>query len=192
MLQRRKLVSTLLADRPANLLAVSSLGSPTWDLSAAGNHPANFCFIGAMGQAAPFALGLALAQPDKRVVLFAGDGEILMALGSLATIANQAPANLAIIVLDNQSYYETGDQPTATAGRTDLMAVARGCGFEAGLEIRAEHEIDDLRAAMLAQSGPVFALAHIGIEKLPLAFPYSFDGVTAMDRFRQTVNAGAE
>jgi len=93
MLHRRPTVKTLLEDRATNLLAVAGLGSSTWDLSAAGNSPNNFCFIGAMGQAAPFALGLALAQPQKRVVLFTGDGEILMSLGILATIANRQPAN---------------------------------------------------------------------------------------------------
>ena len=115
MLHRRPLVKALLEDRPENLLAVSSLGSSTWDLTAAGEDARNFRFIGAMGQAGPFALGLAMAQPDKRVLLLPGDGELLMGLGALATIANQAPTNLAIVVLDNEAYVETGSQPTATA-----------------------------------------------------------------------------
>ena len=108
MIHRRPLVKALLEDRPENLLAVSSLGSATWDLTAAGEDARNFRFIGAMGQAGPFALGLAMAQPEKRVVLFTGDGELLMGLGVLATIANQAPKNLAIVVLDNEAYVETG------------------------------------------------------------------------------------
>ena len=126
VLSRRDLVATLLADRPADLLVVSSLGSPTWDVAAAGDDPRDFGFIGAMGQAGPFALGLALAQPERRVMLFAGDGELLMSLGVLATIGSQSPANLAVLALDNESYGETGGQPTATAGRTDLELVAGG------------------------------------------------------------------
>ena len=177
-------METLLADRPENLLVVSSLGSPTGDVSAVGDDPRNFCFIGAMGQAGPFALGLALAQPARRVVLFAGDGEILMSLGVLATIANQAPANLAIAVLDNESYGETGGQPTATAGRADLELVARGCGIEATRTVEREADIDVLRSFLFDRQGPVFATVKIDPEMLPLVFPHSFDGVTAINRFR--------
>ncbi|MGB7304316.1 MAG: thiamine pyrophosphate-dependent enzyme [Burkholderiaceae bacterium] len=183
-LKRRPLVKQLLTDRPANLLAVSSLGSPTWDLTASGDDPRNFCFIGAMGQAAPFALGLAIAQPEKRVVLFAGDGETLMALGALATIANQAPPNLTIVVLDNESYVETGSQPTATAGKTNLEAVAAGCGFEVSRTITKADEVDSLRALIVSGPGPNFVNVKIDAENLPLAFPHSFDGATAINRFR--------
>ncbi|MGI9657369.1 MAG: thiamine pyrophosphate-dependent enzyme [Gaiellaceae bacterium] len=184
---RRPLLAALLADRPENLLVVSSLGSPTWDVSAAGDHPGNFCFIGAMGQAGPFALGLALAQPDRRVVLFAGDGELLMSLGVLATIANQAPRNLAIVVLDNESYGETGGQPTATAGSTDLERVARACGIANARTVTDETEVDALRLLVLQADGPVLATVKIDSERLPLAFPHSFDGATAINRFRQAV-----
>ena len=164
---------------------MSSLGSPTWDVSAAGHHPGNFCFIGAMGQAGPFALGLALAQPAKRVILFAGDGELLMSLGVLATIANQAPTNLAIVVLDNESYGETGGQPTATAGLTDLELVARACGLETTRTVTGETEIDALRELILDAEGPVLANVKIDAEALPLVFPHSFDGASAMNRFRE-------
>ena len=187
MLPRRWLVQTLLENRPAGLLAVSGLGSATWDLSAAGDDARNFYFIGAMGQAAPFALGLAMAQPTKRVVLFSGDGEVLMGLGALATIANQAPTNLAIVVLDNESYAETGNQPTATAGRTDLVAVARGCGFTETSSVTDETEVAALRDKVYNATGPVFANVKVAIERLPLSFPYSFDGVTAVNRFRGAV-----
>lgn len=187
MLNRRPLVAYLLEDRSDDLLVVSGLGSSTWDVSAAGNHPCNFCFIGAMGQAAPFALGLAMAQPDKRVLLITGDGEMLMSLGSLATIANQAPLNLAIVVLDNHSYVETGNQPTATAGRTDLQSVAQGCGFTHTLKITTEAELPSLRELTRQGPGPLYANVEINAEQLPLAFPYSFDGVTAIDRFRKAV-----
>ncbi len=187
VLPRRKLVQSLLENRPTSLLAVSSLGSSTWDLSAAGDDARNFYFIGAMGQAAPFALGLAMAQPQKRVVLFCGDGELLMGLGSLATVANQAPPNLAIVVLDNESYSETGNQPTATAGPTDLEAIARGCGITNTCNIKRLTDVTELRHKVHNAPGPFLANVKIAVEKLPLIFPDSFDGVTALNRFRDAV-----
>jgi thiamine pyrophosphate-dependent acetolactate synthase large subunit-like protein len=189
MLTRRPLVKYLLEDRPANLLAVSGLGSSTWDLTASGDDARNFCFIGAMGQAGPFALGLALSQPEKRVVLFTGDGEMLMGLGSLATIANQAPANLVILVMDNESYVETGSQPTATAGRTNLEAVAKGCGIADTRTFTDESERQALRELVRSAPGPVFANVKIVREALPLAFPHSFDGAIAINRFRDAATS---
>lgn len=187
MLRRRALIESLFASRPDDLLAVSSLGSPTWDLAAAGDDARNFGFIGAMGQAVPFALGLALAQPARRVVAVVGDGELLMSLGALATVASQAPANLAILALDNEVYGETGGQPTATAARTNLEQVARACGFEATCTARAQDDVEALRMLLLERSGPVFATAKIDPEQPPLAFPHSFDGASAMSRFREAV-----
>ena len=189
MLHRRPTVSFLLVDRPANLLAVSGLGSSTWDLSAAGDNSCNFGFIGAMGQAAPFALGLALAQPEKRVVLFTGDGEILMSLGILATIANLAPENLSLVVLDNEAYSETGGQPTATAGPTDLEQVAKGAGFTNTQSVTHDSALPALREMIRGTRGPHFANIKIIAEELPLVFPYSFDGVTAINRFRDAATA---
>ncbi len=186
MLHRRSLVGRLLRDRPAPLLAVAGLGSAAWDLAASGDDARNFHFIGAMGQAAPFALGLAVARPERRVVLFTGDGEMLMGLGALATIANRAPGNLAILVLDNESYEETGGQATATAGTTDLEAVARACGIRTTRTITVEAEIAALRDLLCEAPGPVLAVAKVFAEALPLVFPPSFDGVTAFNRFRAT------
>lgn len=184
MLHRRPLVSELLANRPDNLLVVTGLGSSTWDVSAAGNDARNFCFIGAMGQAGPFALGLAMARPNHRVLLITGEGELLMSLGVLATIANQAPANLAIAVLDNEAYVETGGQPTATAGPTDLEAVAKGCGISRTCQVTEESEAGALRTFLMESPGPAFALIKVVAESLPLRFPYSFDGAEAINRFR--------
>lgn len=189
MINRRPLVKALLANRPDDLLAVSGLGSCTWDLTASGDDARNFCFIGAMGQAGPFALGLAMSQPDKRVVLFSGDGELLMGLGCLATIANQAPANLAIACMDNEAYVETGGQPTATAGATDMEAVAKGCGFATTRTVTREDEADTLRELLLSTPGPVFVNVKVKAEALPLVFPHSFDGVTAINRFREAATA---
>jgi thiamine pyrophosphate-dependent acetolactate synthase large subunit-like protein len=188
MFERRTLVNHLLRQRPDNALTVSSLGSPTWDIASTGDNPLHFSFIGTMGQAAPFALGLAMAQPDKRVVLFAGDGELLMSLGILATIANQAPGNLAIVSLDNESYGETGGQPTATAGPTDLEAIAKGCGFSQTCTAASEKDLDTVCDQVWAVKGPVFINLKIVAGPSPLVFPYSFDGAAAMNRFRDAVN----
>jgi thiamine pyrophosphate-dependent acetolactate synthase large subunit-like protein len=187
MLNRRPLVAFLLAERPDNLLVVSGLGTSTWDVTAAGDDARNFCFIGAMGQAAPFALGLAMAQPDKRVLLITGDGELLMGLGSLATIANQAPPNLCVVVQDNGAYVETGGQATATAGVTDLEAVARGAGFTNTRTVTEEAEIEALRQDIYQASGPMFVAIKVEAEALPLAFPHSFDGAVAINRFKDAV-----
>ena len=184
MIYRRALVKKLMDERPERLLAVSGLGSCTWDLTASGDDARNFCFIGAMGQAGPFALGLAMAQPDKRVLLFTGDGEILMGLGVLATIANQAPENLAVLVMDNEAYVETGGQPTATAGRTDLELVARGAGIATTATVAQDSEFDRLRSLAFTAPGPVMVNVKVVAEPLPLVFPHSFDGVTAINRFK--------
>lgn len=189
MLHRRPTVNFLLEDRPPNLLAVSGLGSSTWDLSAAGDNACNFGFIGAMGQAAPFALGLALAQPKKRVVLLTGDGEILMSLGILTTIANLAPENLGILVLDNEAYFETGGQPAATAGPTNLELIAQGAGFLNTRTVDSESELPSLREIIRNERGLHFVTIKIVTEELPLVFPYSFDGVTAINRFREAATA---
>ena len=136
-----------------------------------------------MGQAGPFALGLAMAQPDKRIVLFAGDGEILMSLGVLATIANQAPLNLAIVVLDDQVYLATGGQATATAGPTDLEAIARGCGIATTCTVTKDDQVDALRDMIRDAPGPIFANAKVFAEPLPMVLPDTFDGATATQSF---------
>ena len=140
-----------------------------------------------MGQAAPFSLGLALARPERRVVLFTGDGDLLMSLGALATIANQQPPNLALVILDNESYLETGAQPTATAGATDLTAIARGAGFPDARTITQHSELPALRRALHDAAAPLFAVLKVAVEDLPLTLPHALDGVTAINRFRDAV-----
>ncbi len=195
---RRALLDTLLVDRPDDLLVVSSLGTTTWDLSSLGNHVNNFCFVGTMGVTTSFAFGLALATPKKRVLLLVGDGDLLMGLGTLATISGSAPTNLAILVLDNGVYRETGSQPTATGGHrngrpaTDLAAVADACGIENAVAVGpatalTDQSIDTLRVDLRSTPGPVVRTVGVTAEKLPMAFPYSFDGVTAINRFRSAV-----
>ena len=102
MIIRRDFVNKLLEDRKDNLRVVSGIGTSTWDLMSTGDEKNNFGFIGAMGQALPFALGLSISQPDKKILLITGDGDTLMSLGSLATIANHPVNNLTVVVLDNE------------------------------------------------------------------------------------------
>ena len=127
-LRRREVAARLLADA-GDLLVVAGLGSTAWDVTAAGDRPLNFPLWGAMGGATMVGLGLALAQPERRVLVITGDGELLMGIGSLATIAVQRPPNLAIVVFDNERYGETGMQATHTAHGVDLAGVAAACGF---------------------------------------------------------------
>ena len=128
LLDRREVVSTLLADRK-DALVVAGLGASTYDLAAAGDNPRNLYLWGAMGGAVMMGLGLALAQPDTPVVVVTGDGEMLMGMGSLATVGLQQPKNLSIVVLDNEVYGETGGQASHTGTNTDLVAVAKACGI---------------------------------------------------------------
>jgi len=184
-LRRREAVKTLLSDR-RNLLVVAGLGSTSWDITAAGDSSLSFPSWGAMGQAAMTGLGLALAQPTRRVLVITGDGEMLMGLGALATIGVQQPANLAVVVIDNERYGETGMQATHTAYGVDLAAVARACGFRESRLIRKESEVETLRGMIHAASGPLFAAIKVIDEKLPLVLPPN-DGVVLKDRFRRAL-----
>ena len=117
LLERRGVVSRLLAERK-EAIVVGGLGASTYDIAAAGDHDRNFYLWGAMGGAVMIGFGVALAQPDLPVVVITGDGEMLMGMGSLATVGLQKPGNLTIIVLDNEVYGETGGQASHTAGHS--------------------------------------------------------------------------
>ena len=184
-LDRRDVVARLLADR-ADLLVVSGLGSATYDFAAAGDDPRNFYLWGAMGGTAAIALGLALAQPDKPVLGITGDGDLLMGLGTLSTIGAQAPANLTIIVLDNEAYGETGAQPSATAHGTDLTAIARASRMNTVAEITDMAAVDALATRLHAGDGPLFASIKIAPGAAARVLP-SRDGAYLRDRFRNAV-----
>jgi thiamine pyrophosphate-dependent acetolactate synthase large subunit-like protein len=182
-LQRRAAMATLLADRPKDLLVVPGLGSTTYDLAAAGDDPRNFYLWGAMGGAAMIGLGLALAQPKRRVAVITGDGEMLMGLGALATIGIQRPSNLAVIVFDNGVYGETGMQPSHTQSGVDLPAVAGGCGFATCLDVRDEAALRDLAQRLKSFSEMLFARVQIVADEPPRVLPER-DGVVLKQRFR--------
>lgn len=181
MIERRKAVAGLLADR-ADSLVVAGLGSPVYDVFAAGDHDLNFYDWGAMGSAAMVGLGMALAQPDRPVTVFTGDGEMLMGLGAFSTIAQHRPPNLSIIVLDNEQYAETGMQKTATGFGTDLAAVARACGLHDAVTLREDAELDGLRAKLRARAGTVVAVLKILPGDQPRTFPIR-DGAEIAQRF---------
>ncbi len=185
VLRRREVVETLLDNRK-DLLVVAGLGSTAWDITAAGDSPLNFPLWGAMGNAAMFGLGLALAQPKRRVLVLTGDGEMLMGMGSLATIGVQKPRNLAVVVIDNERYGETGMQRTHTAAGVNLAKVAQACGFKAARQVRNGSQLAALRAAIHRPSGPLFALVKVVVEKIPLVLPPR-DGGLLKARFRKAL-----
>lgn len=181
-LHRRDVVKALLADR-GGLLVVAGLGSTAWDCTAAGDHPLTFPMWGAMGCAAVTGLGLALAQPQRRVLVVTGDGEMLMGLGSLATIGVQKPKNLSVVVIDNERYGETGMQETHTAYGVDLAAMARAAGFASGVLLRDAAGIAALRKTIHEAAGPHFAQVKVAVEKTPLVLPPR-EGALLKSRFR--------
>jgi len=181
-LDRRVVVADLVAGVP-DALIVAGLGSPSYDLFAAGDRELNFYLWGAMGAAVPMGLGLALAQPERSVVVLTGDGEQLMGVGSLAAVGARRPANLSIVVLDNGHYGETGMQPSHTSLGTDLTALAAGFGIQNALRVSSRPEISVLRDHVLARSGPTFAQVLISPDEPPRALPPR-DGVHLKNRFR--------
>lgn len=181
-LARRAVVGTILNQR-GNMLVVAGLGASAWDVTAAGDVPLNFPLWGAMGGALSVGLGLALSQPSRRVLVITGDGEILMGLGSLATVAIQQPPNLAIVVLDNERYGETGMQLTHTSGGVDLAAVAAAAGIPNSNTITDEKGLISALPQIRNKAQLVFFNIKVRAEKLPLVLPPK-DGAYLKDRFR--------
>ncbi len=189
-LDRREAVRALLAARgPA--LVVSGLGTPSYDVFAAGDHDANMYLWGAMGGAAMVGLGLALAQPRRPVVVVTGDGEMLMGLGALATIAVKKPGNLTIVVLDNGHYGETGHQASHTGLGLRLHRIAAAAGFDA-VALADLAAIAAWRPALQAlDGGPRFATLAISAASPPRALPLR-DGVHLKNRFRAHLGLPAD
>lgn len=184
-LHRRAVAKTLLDARDDTLI-VTGLGSTNWDFTAAGDCSRIFPLWGAMGGAVTMGLGLALAQPDKRVMVATGDGEMLMGIGSLATVAVQAPKNLTICVFDNERYGETGMQATHTASVADLSVTAQGLGIVDTGTIRTDDELTAALDHLMSGDGPVFRVIKVRAEELDFVLP-SKDGVHLKNRFRQAL-----
>ena len=183
LLDRRQVVSTLLADRK-DALVVAGLGASTFDLAASGDHARNLYLWGAMGGAVMIGLGLALAQPDLPVVVVTGDGEMLMGMGSLATVGLQKPKNLSVLVLDNEVYGETGGQMSHTSAAADLVGVAKACGIADSKAISTLAEIVEFAKDMQkVGSGPRFANVKIDAANLDRVLS-NRDGTFILTRLR--------
>ena len=181
-IQRRAFVKDLLNQRDGTLV-IPGLGSPTWDSFAAGDSPEYLYSWGGMGLAVPTALGVALAQPDKRVLALTGDGEMMMGIGSLGVVADQAPSNLAILVLDNESFGETGRQTGLTSNQADLCRIAEGFGIAQTMNVSEHSAVGDLAQFVFKAPGPVFAVAKIALSDDPWQLPVK-DGAAIARRFR--------
>ena len=192
-LDRRAVVAELLrapAECPGGeLLVVTGLGSTTYDAGAAGDRPENFYLWGAMGGAAMIGLGIALAQPERRVLVLTGDGEALMGMGALSTVAARAPGNLSIVVMDNGQFGETGHQASHTALGTDLAAVAAGCGWKTTLTVSTMADVATLR--LRARHEVLFAVIKISTAEVPRFLPPR-DAAALTTRFRGALGIAAD
>ena len=185
-LNRREAVKALLADRK-DLLVVSGLGSSSYDVFDAGEHPGNFYLWGAMGGAAMIGLGLALAQPKRPVAVITGDGEQLMGIGSLLTIGAKQPGNLTIVVLDNGHFGETGMQVSHSGLGARLDVIATGAGLRSVTEITDIKGITEFRGTLQRiDDGPRLAMVRIATGHIERALPPR-DGVYLKNRFRENL-----
>ncbi len=184
-IDRRQAVAQLLRDR-GDLLVIAGLGGTAWDTTAAGDNDLTFPLWGGMGNAAMIGLGLALARPERRVLVVTGDGEMLMGLGGLATIAVRQPENLAVVLCNNGLYGETGRQKTHVAAGVDLVAMARGAGIHDSRFITDMAGVDSLRDAVHNAPGPLFADMLVSQDLAPMVLPPR-DGVWLKHRFRRAL-----
>ncbi|SDS65180.1 thiamine pyrophosphate-dependent enzyme [Bradyrhizobium canariense] len=190
LLERRSVVSSLLAKRK-DAVVVGGLGASTYDIAAAGDHDRNFYLWGAMGGAVMIGLGVALAQPKLPVIVITGDGEMLMGIGSLATVGLQKPKNLTIVVLDNERYGETGGQASHTAATVDLVGAAKACGISDVRAIATMAEIEAFASAIQdVSAGPRFASVKIDGANLERVLA-NRDGTFLVNRIRGALGFNA-
>jgi thiamine pyrophosphate-dependent acetolactate synthase large subunit-like protein len=184
-LDRRKVVAEILKQR-GDALIMPGLGAPTWDCAAVDDHLLTFYSWGGMGGCAMMGLGLALAQPRRRVLVITGDGELLMGLGSLATIGVEKPRNLSVIVIDNEHYGETGMQPTHTRHGVDIPAMARAAGFRSAGTVYTAQQLKTWIPRFYRQPGPVFCTIKVTTAPAPLVLPVR-EGSALKHRFREAL-----
>lgn len=185
-LRRREVIARVLADRPADLLIVVGLGTPSFDIVAAGDTDLTFHLWGAMGAAIPIGIGIAQARPQNRVLVTTGDGEMLMGLGSLATAMVHRPTNLSVLVTDNERYGATGMQTTHTAYDVDVPQMAQAAGWPVTGTITTEEELEAAVPRILTAPGPVFHSVKVRAEEDGMLLPPK-DGVMLRDRFRKAL-----
>jgi thiamine pyrophosphate-dependent acetolactate synthase large subunit-like protein len=186
LLERRSVVASLLAERKETIV-VGGLGASTYDIAAAGDHDRNFYLWGAMGGAVMIGLGVALAQPEVPVVVITGDGELLMGMGSLATVGLQKPGNLTIVTLDNECYGETGGQASHTAGTVDFVGVAKSCGISDARTLATMAAVEGFAPSLHhVTSGPRFASIKIDPANLERVLA-NRDGTFLVARIRRSL-----
>ncbi len=184
-LDRREVVRMLLKDR-GDMLVVTGLGSPSYDVMAAGDHDNNYYLWAAMGSASTVGLGLANSQPDRKVLVITGDGEMLMGIGSMATIAVQKTTNLSIVVLDNGHYGETGMQLSHAGQGIELDKLASACGFDWTDSIRSMEQVKLLQQRIHHKESLNFANVKVNSANKPRVIPPR-DGVYIKNRFRMSL-----
>ena len=185
ILNRRYVISELLKERE-DTLVVNGLGGTCWDLASLGDNDFNFYVWGGMGNACMIALGLALSQPEKKVIVITGDGEMLMGIGSLATIALKKPKNLSIVIFDNELYGETGNQKTHTAYSTNLSHIAIGAGIKNSSIISSQEELLLLSSEIHKINNLTFSQIKINQEQDEIVLPIR-EGAYIKSRFRKAL-----
>ena len=184
-LNRRLVISELLKERE-NSLIVNGLGGTCWDVASLGDNDLNFYVWGGMGNACMIGLGLALSQPDKKVIVITGDGEMLMGIGSLATIALKQPKNLSIVVFDNELYGETGNQKTHTAYCTNLSKIAIGSGIINSSIILTKEDLLSLSSEIHQIKNLSFSVIKINQDQEEIVLPIR-EGAFIKSRFRRAL-----
>ena len=181
VMNRFDVTSRLIAKLKHEEAVIGGIGNTNFDLWAAGHRPQNFYMLGSMGLAFPIALGVALAQPDRRVFALEGDGSLLMQLGALATIAALKPKNLIMVVMDNGIYQITGAQPTPAAGVADIVAIATGSGLANSAWAADEEDFERLVDEAMSASKP--SLIAVRIDDKPGVGTTRRDPVQIRERF---------
>jgi thiamine pyrophosphate-dependent acetolactate synthase large subunit-like protein len=181
VMNRFDLTSRLIGKLRNEEAVIGGIGNTNFDLWAAGHRPQNFYMLGSMGLAFPIALGVALAQPQRRVFALEGDGSLLMQLGALSTIAALQPKNLVMIVMDNGIYQITGAQPTPAAGVADIVGIATASGLANSAWAADEEDFERLVDEALAAAAP--SLIAVRIDDKPGVGTTRRDPVQIRERF---------
>ena len=182
-IDRRELLPQLFPN-PDEWLFVSGLAGASKDAAALTKDGANiYTMAGAMGAAVSMGLGMALSAPNKNIAAINGDGEMLMGIGSLVTVATAQPQNLTIVCEDNAMHGETGRQTGHTAGVTNLEAIAQGAGFLSTMSISEPSQVSDAAAFIQNAPGPRFLLARV-LPTMPATFKRDMDMAACRVRFR--------
>lgn len=190
VMSRADLTARLVARLKNEEAVVGGIGWTNFELWGAGQRPQNFYMLGSMGLAFPIALGVAIAQPKRKVIGLEGDGSLLMQVGALGTIASRNQKNLVMVVWDNGAYQITGGQPAATATVVDVVGLARASGLEKSSWASDEAHFEQLVERALQEDGPHFIAAKIDSAK-PAATTHR-DPVQIRERFMRGLGVRKE